>query len=130
MLEKKTVLAIDDDPDVLEIVKSTLSPYYQVETGFSSKECLDFLAKSTPDLIVLDVMMTHLGEGLDCVRDIKLNPATKHIPVLMMTSVNEVYDYRKQIDESFFPYDRWLDKPVKPDLLLKNVREMLAPADR
>jgi CheY-like chemotaxis protein len=125
MPEKKTVLAIDDDPDILEVVQSVLSPYYNVKTGTSGKDCLDFIGGNTPDLILLDVMMTHLGDGLDCVREIKENPATKHIPVIMMTSVDQVYDYRTQIDESFFRYDRWLNKPVKPDILLKTVREIL-----
>jgi hypothetical protein len=42
----------------------------------------------------------------------------------MMTSVNESYDYRTQIEESFYPHDRWLNKPVKPDVLLRTVREV------
>ena len=60
-----------------------------------------------------------------CLRTIKQNPATERIPVIMMTSVNDVYDYRSQIEESFFPHDRWLDKPVKPEVLLQTVREIL-----
>lgn len=122
---KKKILAIDDDADILEVIKEVLSPYYQVETGFSAKECLDYLAKDRPDLVLLDVMMSYMSEGLDCVREIKQNPATQAIPVVMMTSVNDVYNYRTQIEESFFPYDRWLDKPVKADVLLKTVKEIL-----
>jgi CheY-like chemotaxis protein len=125
MREKKTVLAVDDDPDILEVVKSVLSPYYYVETGSTGKECIHMIGSNAPDLVLLDVMMTHLGDGFDCVREIKQNPVTKHIPVVMMTSVDSVYDYRSQIDESYFPYDRWLNKPVKADLLLKTVREII-----
>ncbi len=59
---------------------------------------------------------------------IKQNPATQGIPVVMMTSVNDVYDYRSQIEESFFPHDRWLNKPVKAEVLLKTLREVLGEA--
>jgi CheY-like chemotaxis protein len=125
MPEKKTVLAIDDDPDILEVVKSVLSPFYRVIIGGSGKECFELIGNVVPDLILLDVMMAHLSEGFDCVEKIKSNPATKHIPIVMMTSVDQVYDYRTQIDESHFPYNRWLNKPVEADVLLKTVREIL-----
>ena len=126
MAERKTVLAIDDDPDVLEFIKSVLSPHYNVETGCSGAECLDRVGSIFPDVILLDVIMTHLGDGLDCLRKLKELPNTKKIPVVMMTSVNDVYDYRSQIEASFYEHDRWLDKPVKPDILLKTVREIIS----
>jgi CheY-like chemotaxis protein len=125
MAEKKIVLAIDDDPDIIQFVKSVLSQHYQVVTGYSGKECLDLVGSLRPDVILLDVIMTHLGDGLDCLRTLKQNAATSHIPVIMMTSVTEVYDYRSQVEASFYPHDQWLEKPVKADVLLKTVREVL-----
>jgi CheY-like chemotaxis protein len=125
MAESKTVLAIDDDPDVLEFIKSVLSPYYNVKTGCSGDECLGLVGSILPDVILLDVIMTHLGDGLDCLRKLKEMPSTKDIPVVMMTSVNEVYDYRSQVEASFYEHDSWLDKPVKPDALLKTIREIV-----
>jgi CheY-like chemotaxis protein len=120
----KTVLAIDDDPDVLAFVRSVLSPHYRVITGFSGKECLDLVGSSNPEVIILEVIMSHLGDGLDCLRALKESAEAKRIPVIMMTSVSEVYDYRTQIEASFYPHDRWLDKPVKADVLLKTIREV------
>ena len=125
MVEKKTVLAVDDDPDVIEFVKSALSKTYCVVAGFSVEECLGLVERTKPDVILLDVIMAHLGDGLDCLRSLKQNPATRGIPVIMMTSVSEVYDYRTQIEASFFPHDRWLDKPVRADVLLDTIREVL-----
>jgi CheY-like chemotaxis protein len=125
MAERKTILAIDDDPDILEFVKLILSPHYDVKTGFSGAECIELAQSLRPDAILLDVIMVHLGDGLDCLRKLKEMKATKHIPVIMMTSVNDVYDYRSQIEASFYAHDRWLDKPVKADVLLKTVREVL-----
>jgi putative two-component system response regulator len=126
MAERKTVLAIDDDPDVLEFVETVLSPHYEVRTGSSGTQCLELAGSILPDVILLDVIMGHLSDGLDCLRKLKGQPSTKHIPVIMLTSVNDVYDYRSQIEESFYDHDRWLDKPVKPDVLLEAVRGALA----
>jgi putative two-component system response regulator len=126
MADRKTVLAIDDDPDVLEFIQSVLSPYYSVKTGCSGRECLDLVESVFPDVILLDVIMTHLGDGLDCLRKLKELPASQQIPVIMMTSVNDVYDYRSQVEASFYKHDRWIDKPVKPEILLKTVREILS----
>jgi CheY-like chemotaxis protein len=125
MVERKTVLAIDDDPDILEFVKSILSPHYDVKTGCSGAECIELAQSIIPDVILLDVIMAHLGDGLDCLKKLKELQTTKNIPVIMMTSVNDVYDYRSQIEASFYAHDRWLDKPVKKDVLLKTVREVL-----
>ena len=125
MVAPKTVLVVDDDEDVLAFVSSVVSKDYRVLTAVSGHECIEALGRERPDVILLDVIMTHLSDGFDCLRRIKENPATKGIPVVMMTSVNDVYDYRSQIEESFFPHDRWLDKPVKPEVLLKTLREVL-----
>jgi two-component system, cell cycle response regulator len=125
MDKKKTVLAIDDDPDILQFVESVLSTHYNVKTGFCGSDCLKLAESLRPDVILLDVIMAHLGDGLDCLRQLKASAVTQHIPVVMMTSVNEVYDYRSQIEASFYDHDRWLDKPVAPDVLLKTVREII-----
>jgi CheY-like chemotaxis protein len=121
----KTVLAIDDDPDILDFVTMVLAPYYTVKTGSSGSHCLELANSVNPDVIILDVIMAHLCDGLDCLRELKEQPSTKNIPIVMMTSVNEVYDYKSQIEESFYPHDRWMDKPVKPDVLLRTVRDMI-----
>jgi len=124
MSERKTVMVIDDDPDIVDYVSSILSPYYNVKTGYSGSECLELVESNHPDIILLDVIMSHLSDGLDCIRKLKESPQTKQIPVVMLTSVNDVYDYRSQVEASFFGHDRWLDKPVKPEVLLQTVREI------
>lgn len=125
MSDMKTVLAIDDDPDVLDFVTMVLAPYYNVKTGSSGSQCLELANSVNPDVILLDVIMSHLCDGLDCLRKLKEQPSTKSIPVAMLTSVNDVYDYRSQIEESFYAHDRWMDKPVKPEVLLRTIREMI-----
>jgi CheY-like chemotaxis protein len=120
--ERKTVLLVDDDPDLLE---RTIEREFNVELANSGKEALDKLGKKIYDCIVMDVMMQDLSDGLDTAKKIKSSAATKTVPIIMLTSVNEHFDYRSQIDQSFYPNDKWLDKPVNPDVLLKEIRKLI-----
>ena len=123
--DRKTVLLVDDDPDILESTRRMVERDYNVELASSGEEALDKLGKKRFDCIVMDVMMQNLSDGLDTAKKIKANTATKTIPVIMLTSVNEHFDYRTQIDESFYPNDKWLDKPVKPDVLLQEIKKLI-----
>jgi CheY-like chemotaxis protein len=126
MSTRKTVLVVDDDQDYIEFAQAALKAEYEILTANSGKECLDMVAKRRPDAIVLDVIMSHLVDGLDTAKALKENAATRDIPIVMLTSVNQHFDYTTQIDDSYFPRDRWLDKPVKPEVLLKTVQELIA----
>jgi len=126
--EKKTVLLVDDDEDLLEQVRIVVGKEFDVELAHSGEEALAKLGKRRYDCIVMDVMMQSLSDGLDTAKRIKESPATKTIPVIMVTSVHEHYDYRTQIDESFFPNDKWLDKPVNPKVLLQEIKKLVETA--
>ena len=129
MSNKQMILVVDDDPDCLDFARMVLSPHYEVQTAPTAGHCRAALLARKPDLILLDVMLSHLSDGLDLTRELKENADTRDIPVIMLTNVNQVYDYRTEIDMSFFPHDRWLDKPVKPDMLLKAVADVLDRTD-
>ena len=123
--EKKTVLLVDDDEDLLEQARVVVAREFNVELAHSGEEALAKLGKNRYDCIVMDVMMRSLSDGLETAKKIKENSATKMIPVIMVTSVNEHFDYRTQIDESFFPNDKWLDKPVDPTILLQEIKRLV-----
>ncbi len=123
--EKKTVLLVDDDEDLLAQVSRIVGQEYDVDLASSGQEALGKLGKRKYDCIVMDVMMQTLSDGLDTAKKIKENNATKTIPIVMLTSVNEHYDYRTQIDESFFPNDKWLDKPVDPKVILQEIKKLV-----
>jgi CheY-like chemotaxis protein len=125
MSARKKVLVVDDDPDFIAIASSALKKEYDIVTATSGEECRAAALKEKPDAIVLDVVMADLTDGLETAKALKEDPATKAIPIVMLTSVNQSYDYRSQVDDSYFPRDRWLDKPVKPEVLLKTVGEVL-----
>lgn len=121
----KNILIVDDDADCRELARLILEPQYEVREACSPPECFEAIKARKPDLILLDVMMNHLSDGLDMTRQLKDIPDVKDIPVIMVTSVNEVYDYRSQIDTSFFPHEGWIDKPVKKQVLLDMTARLL-----
>ncbi len=121
----KNILVVDDDPDCIEFATEVLEHRYKIRSAASVEECRRELCNRKPDLILLDVMMSHLSDGLDLTRELKEDDEARDIPVIMLTNVNKVYNYRDQVRADYFPHDRWLDKPVKPDVLLAAVSEAL-----
>lgn len=120
-MDKKMVLVVDDDADMRKLMEVALQGTYRVVSATSGKECLQAVVKERPACIVMDVMMDDLTDGLETAKLLKEEKKTRDIPIIMLTGVNESYDYRSQIDANFFPHDTWLDKPVKADKLLKEV---------
>lgn len=125
MTDKKWVLLVDDDPDIIEQMKAVVSQKFNTDVAYSGEEALKKVSERKYDCIVMDVMMQTLSDGLDTAKKIKENPSTKDIPIIMLTSVNKHYDYRSQIDDSYYPKDKWLDKPVDPKVLLKEIENIL-----
>jgi two-component system OmpR family response regulator len=81
------ILCIDDDADILEIVKVSLEVFggYQLQTCSGGSEGLSQAATWQPDLIITDVMMPDL-DGIETFRLLRENPVTAQIPVFFMTA--------------------------------------------
>lgn len=85
---KKTILLVDDNPDLVYSVKAGLeaaSKNYEVMGVESGRACLELLKKSTPDLILLDIMMPGM-DGWDVCAKIKSNKKTENIPIVFLTA--------------------------------------------
>jgi len=121
-----TVLIVDDDPVFVASISVVLETRYVVRTASNGPEALAAVEESKPDLIILDVMMDYLSEGFDVARVLRTNTDTRGIPIIMLTGVDQVFNYRMEVDESWVPSDRYMEKPVTPDTLLKNVEDLLA----
>jgi CheY-like chemotaxis protein len=121
----KNVLLVDDDPVFVEAVSAVLESRFRVRSAANGKEAHQRIKEETPDLIVLDVMMDYLSEGFDVARKLRQDPDTKSIPIIMLTGVDQMYNYRMEVDESWVPCDRYLEKPVSPDRLLAEVEALL-----
>lgn len=124
-MDRKVVLLVDDDPVFVEAVRAVLESRYDVESAANGEEALAAIERRRPDLIVLDVMMDYLSEGFDVARKLRTEPSTREIPIIMLTGVDQVYNVRMEVDESWVPCEKYLEKPVSPTDLLRHVSELI-----
>lgn len=88
MKKNKTILLVDDNPDLLFSVKKgieSLGDDYKVVTAESGKKCLQLLKKFKPDLILLDIMMPGI-DGWDTCAKVKEDKKTQDIPIVFLTA--------------------------------------------
>ena len=126
---QKRILIIDDDPDIIEAMKIILENQgYAIDSAKDGSKGIEQIKATKPDLIILDVMMNTTSEGFILSRELKKDPKHKHIPILMVTSVKEKtgIDFETAAgDETWLPVEGFLNKPVKPEVLLDKVRTLL-----
>jgi CheY-like chemotaxis protein len=124
-MDRKKVLVADDDPVFVLAVRSVLETRYVVRSASSGSETLKMVEEDPPDLIVLDVMMDYMSEGFDVARKLRSDPKTQAIPVILLTGVDQRFDYRLEQDESWVPCNRFLEKPIEPEKLLAEVSALI-----
>ena len=128
-MEQERILIVDDDPDITEAMKVVLeNKGYKVDGALEGGAAPDKIESFKPNLIILDVMMKTLREGFLLSRELKQNPKYKKIPILMITAVREKtgIDFKSAAgDEDWLPVEDFLDKPVKPEVLLEKVQTLL-----
>lgn len=122
---RKSILLVDDDPVFVEAMSAVLESRYRVRTAASGSEGLRAVAEELPDLVILDVMMDHLSEGFDVARVLRGDPRSEKVPIMMLTGVDRVYNVRMEVEESWMPCERFLEKPISPTDLLAEVRELI-----
>lgn len=124
------ILIIDDDPDITEAMTVVLeNKGYEVRSAQDGDEGMERLREIRPDLIILDVMMRTSQEGFELSRELKHDAQYKDIPILMLTAVKQKkgLDFKSAAgDEAWLPVEAFLDKPVKPDMLLDRVQDLLS----
>ncbi len=128
MKEKQTILIIDDDIDLVEIIRVTLEHHnFNVIDAQSGEYGLTLAKDKQPDLIILDVMMDHIDEGFHTAYTLRQNSTTKSIPIIMLTAIGQQtgYSFQPKKDEAFLPVDEFIDKPINPDKLVDTVRKHL-----
>ncbi|MGQ9585586.1 MAG: response regulator [Anaerolineae bacterium] len=121
------ILVVDDDPDFVEVVRTILkSAGYEVVTASNGSQALRTMRAQKPDLILLDVMMSYVLDGLDVTREMAEDPTLRGIPTLIVSSLTGV-----EGASGMFPTDEtvtadgWISKPVDPDDLLGRIADLL-----
>jgi CheY-like chemotaxis protein len=120
------ILIVDDDVDFKEAMSTLLEAKgYQIILAEDGTEGIAKAKEENPDLMMLDVMMTHKTEGFDVARQMSEDEATKNIPVIMTTGIRKDMNlpFGFEADEKWLPVKAIVEKPVKPDVLLAAVEQ-------
>jgi two-component system response regulator MtrA len=121
------ILVVDDDPDFVRVTSKVLrAAGYQVASAPNGAKALQAMRQDHPDLVLLDVMMSYVLDGLDVSREIAGDPELAGIPVIMVTSLTAVRDTGMFPGDEYVPVDEWLAKPVSPQTLLERVAQALS----
>ena len=92
------VLVVDDVPANVKLLEARLAAeYFEVLTAYSGPEALDVCARERVDVVLLDVMMPGM-DGFEVCRRIKREPATAHVPVIMVTALDQSTDKVQGLD--------------------------------
>lgn len=131
-MANEKILIIDDDDDIVQAMRLPLeSAGYKVSRAASGDEGLKKVKEVKPDLIILDVMMDTTTAGFQVSLALRSPEpsseyaAYRHIPILMITAIHTTTPLRFGPDKDFLPVDAFIEKPIEPALLLKQVREHL-----
>lgn len=118
---QQTILVVDDEEDILELLKYNLEKEgYSILAARNGKKALEMVRKNI-DLVILDIMMPEL-DGLDVCREIRKNPGTSHLPVVFLTAKDSEVDEVVGLELGAEDY---ITKPVKVRTLLARVRRIL-----
>ena len=121
-MPKEKILVVDDEEDILELLKFNLSREgYEVSCAASGEEALSQVRSKTPDLMVLDLMLPGI-DGLEVAKSLKEDPETKNIPIVMLTAKGEEADIVTGLE---LGADDYITKPFSPRILLARVRAVL-----
>jgi DNA-binding response OmpR family regulator len=121
--DPRTVLVADDDEDILQLVSFRLERAgYKVVTAADGQQALAAAREHQPDLAVLDVMMPGLN-GYEVTRQLRADPATAAIPVILLTARVQEADVSRGFEAGA---DDYLRKPFSPQELRSRVQAILA----
>lgn len=121
-MEKKRILIVDDEEDILSLLKFRLEANnYEVLSASDGQEGLMKARVEKPDIIILDLMLPKL-DGYKVCRMLKFDENYKNIPIIMFTAKAQQKD--EELGKEMGA-DAYITKPFEPDVLLEKIKELL-----
>jgi len=125
--EKTKILLVDDEPDILEFMSYNLNKEgFEVFTSTNGKDAIRIATQEKPSLIILDVMMPDL-DGIETCRVIRETPDLKEVLIAFLTARSEDYSQIAGFDAGA---DDYINKPIKPRVLVSRVKALLRRAGK
>ena len=119
------VLIVDDDPDFCEITSIILKKEgYEIESAASGDEALTKMRVSRPDILLLDVMMSTVLDGVNVSFAMSEDPALQDIPIVMISSIPDSPNADQFPTDEYVPISAWITKPINPESLLETVKRL------
>ncbi|MGE3598217.1 MAG: response regulator transcription factor, partial [Dehalococcoidia bacterium] len=117
-MNKPLILVVDDDHKILRLLRTTLTPEFQVLQAERGPDALDIVSRQRPDLVVLDIIMPGM-DGLEVLKRIRENSG---VPVILLTAKGTDSDKIQGLE---LGADDYLAKPFNPDELSARARAVL-----
>ncbi len=120
--ERKKVLVVDDEPGVRQLVSKILSREYTVVEAKDGEEAINAVKNQSPRIVIMDMMMPKM-DGLTACYAIKKDPATRSIPVIMLTAIDQ--ELNKKLSTTVMGANKYMTKPFNARELLASIRQLL-----
>jgi CheY-like chemotaxis protein len=122
MAKETTILVVDDNPDIVTIVRTVLEGKgYNVQSANSGEECFSRIAEQKPDLVILDIMMLQM-DGLEGLTKLKGDPNTASTPVILLTAKVQ---YEDVLQGYKMGADYYITKPFTSTQLINGINLLL-----
>lgn len=120
------ILVVDDDPEFVEITRTILEAHgYEVASAGNGELAMAEMRQHRPDLVLLDVMMSSMLDGLEVSHEMREDPDLKNVPVIMVSCIITSPHASLFPTDEYIPIDGWISKPMDPDDLLKKIRRLV-----
>lgn len=126
MASKGLILVVDDDPDFVEITRTVLEKDgFEVISAANGNQGLLRIRNEHPDLVVLDVMMSSVLDGVSVSEALREDEDLRQIPLVMASSIAQSEHADQFPTDEYMHVDAWLSKPVQPQELLTTVNRLI-----
>jgi CheY-like chemotaxis protein len=127
-VEKKLIMVVDDESALQTLIFDTLEADYRILSAFNGREAITKAANVKPVVILMDVMMPDIG-GYDAVKLLNSNPATRNIPVVVMTA-QDFDDSTIQLIRQEPNVAAFVNKPFRPKTLREIIKSVLEQKEK